>query len=933
MSKQNIEKLISKFLKTNENDFDKKKIFEEFIMPLFEFLGWDFQTDVIKPESVSENKAGYAFQIEEVTRFYLSVIPPSKSINDLKEIHALTTFAFNKGVTWAILTNFKELRVYNVESPGTTPGSMQHYSFTSSEYITKFEDLQDLTKHQFSLNVLDSDAELFGKKPKRISVDKQLLKDLLNYRDNLMKDIIKNNSINEEKLQQAVQKILNRLIFIRSCGDRKIEERFLISSLNEWNENKNKKLNEYLHETFKYFCRTYGSSLFEKHSCDDLKISDSVLEEIISGLYKSKKRSVSYDFSLISSDILGKMYENYLGTIQRKKDGAYYTPNYISNHICENAIIPYLSKSNVNNIPKLISEYANNIEELESKIRNIKILDPACGTGEFLIRAIEVLQKISKVIQSQKQSKGHYSHTIKKKKSGTATFETFDKNVEEQELHRIIQNNIFGVDINKEAIEITQLNLFLKIATTSQKLLDVSRNLKVGNSLVNDKEVDQNAFNWKIFSEKFDIIIGNPPYVRQELIGSMKSHLEKRFTIYNGVADLYVYFFELGLNLLDQNGVLNFIISNKWMKSNYGENLRALLEGYYIDEIIDFGDTQIFEGATTYPCIIKITKKKQKNSKIKSVIINNSNFKPLENFIELNQFYFDQNELNSEFWNVVPPQIRNLFGKINTKCITLGDYVGDHIHFGVKTGLEEVFIIDENTKERLIKEDQNSAEIIKPYLSGADVGRYHVKSRKRFVIFTRRGINIEHFPAIKNHLLPFKKRLTPKKNRSDTIGRKPGSYQWYELQDNIAYFREFSKQKIIYGKIAVGPRFCYDTKGYMVASSNFILPISDMKLLGILNSKLGWFFVKNTCTHLHGGYSLLWTHLKNIPIKKNDSKNLESLVVKILRLNKELDSEQLNKKRKEIENEIENIDRLIDDQVYELYDITEDEKVIIESYV
>ena len=286
--------LVSKLSTINEENYDKSRTFEEFTRPFFETLGWDFQTDVKEPEdSTTENKADYAFQIDGVSRFYLSVVPPSKSLEDRKQILPLTGFAYNKGVTWAILTNFKETRVYNTEAPGTSPRAMQHYSFSSSEYISKFEELLNLTKKQFSLNVLDSDAVYFGKKPKRVPIDQQLLKDLLSYRDMLVDDITKNNSITEEQAGQAVQKILNRLIFIRSCGDRQIEDRHLKSSLGDWKNNKNKKLVEYLREIFAYFRGRYGSSLFEKHACDNLIISDPVLEEIIEGLYAFKRKIVS----------------------------------------------------------------------------------------------------------------------------------------------------------------------------------------------------------------------------------------------------------------------------------------------------------------------------------------------------------------------------------------------------------------------------------------------------------------------------------------------------------------------------------------------------------------------------------------------------------------------------------------------------------------
>ena len=186
-----------------------------------------------------------------------------------------------------------------------------------------------------------------------------------------------------------------------------------------------------------------------------------------------------------------------------------------------------------------------------------------------------VLLKISKGIQTQKEKTGQYSHTGKKKKSESVTYATFDKDLENQQLRTIIQNNIHGVDINEEAIEITQLNMFLKLATSSQQLIDISKNIRVGNALVDDPSVDPKAFDWeKAFPEKFDVVIGNPPYVRQEKIKSIKPYLEKNYVVYHGVADLYVYFFELGTKLLKENAVMNYVISNKWMKTDYGKNTR-----------------------------------------------------------------------------------------------------------------------------------------------------------------------------------------------------------------------------------------------------------------------------------------------------------------------------------------------------------------------
>ena len=476
-------------------------------------MGWKYDTDV-RIENF-ENTTVKAFQIDNVTRFYLKEFTTDSLETVTNDIKSVVSYAYNRGVTWAVISNFNEMRIYNTESQGKTLASMLYYSFTSLEYIEKFEKVSDLSKKQFSLNVLDDNAEYFGKKPKRVSIDKQLLEDILEYRNILTNDMTKENSVSGNDAEFAAQKILNRLIFIRSCADRQIENRFLKEELHKWEEKKDKKLIYHLQDIFSYFRGRYGSTLFEKHLCDDLIISDKVLHQVIEGTYQSKKKAVRYNFAHIEHDSLGKMYENYLGTVQQKKDGAYYTPSYISKYICENTIIPYLSKSEVTNIPDLILEYSGNLEELEAKLSDIKILDPACGTGEFLIRAIDVLLEISSEIQAKKEADGQYTHTVRGKKSGTVSYQTFGKDIENKEIRRIIQNNIYGVDINEEAIEITKLNMFLKLATSSQQLIDLSKNVMVGNSLIDDPKIDPSALDWnKEFPEKFDIIIGNPPYIR-----------------------------------------------------------------------------------------------------------------------------------------------------------------------------------------------------------------------------------------------------------------------------------------------------------------------------------------------------------------------------------------------------------------------------------
>lgn len=927
--KNNVQKLVSKLDSVDES-YDERNTFADFIRPLFEEMGWNFQSDV-KLERYDNSEAN-AFQIDGVTRFYLKEFPLSSSMESLKdEITSAVSYAYNKGVTWVIATNFKEMRVYNTESTGRTLASMQHHSFLASEYIKKFENLSDLTKKQFSLNVLDSDAEYFGKKPKRVSIDKQLLEDLLGYRNILVDDIAKENSISEDDVEFAAQKILNRLIFIRSCGDRQIENRYLLSAMHEWEKNKDKKLSYYLQEIFSYFRGRYGSTLFEKHLCDEVIISDKVLQQVIEGTYQSKKKAVRYNFAHIEHDSLGKMYENYLGTIQQKKDGAYYTPSYISKYICQNTIIPYLSKSNVTNIPDLISEYSDNLEELEAKIHDIKVLDPACGTGEFLIRAIDVLLEISTQIQAQKEASGQYTHTVKGKKSGSVSYQTFGKDVENKEIRRIIQNNIHGVDINEQAIEITQLNMFLKLATSSQQLIDLSKNIIIGNSIVDDPNVDPKAFNLKKnFSGKFDIIIGNPPYVRQEKLVNIKPFLEKNYSVYSGVADLYVYFFELGISMLKDNGIFSIIVSNKFTKSEYGKKLREYLLNYKFNTFIDFGDLSIFDNASTYVCIVNFQNNKPSKF-VNTCKINSLKFSNISEHIEKIMKQVEIDSLKKTSWNFSDPSTNKIFNKMLKNSIEFKDLVNDEFYRGVTTGLNNAFVINEEKRAELISEDSNSEEIIFPYLSGQEIKRYSVEWKKKYLIFTKHGTDISHYPAIKKHLELFHKKLQPKKNSKEKRGRKPGKYKWYEIQDTTNYWKIFLNKGIIYPHFNKKSNFTMSSGNFFLNAKGYQINNDAYWLLAILNSKLINFYLKSICPFVRGEYyEYNSQYIKKIPITLNRkySNQLDNLCQKIIKNQKKI----INKKDMEIElQNNDKLEKMIDNIVYKLYDITDEEKAIIES--
>jgi REP element-mobilizing transposase RayT/tRNA1(Val) A37 N6-methylase TrmN6 len=433
---------------------------------------------------------------------------------------------------------------------------------------------------------------------------------------------------------------------------------------------------------------------------------------------------------------------------------------------------------------------------------------------------------------------------------------------------------------------------------------------------------------WMFGVDYFDICIGNPPYVRQEKIKELKPILKQQYSCFTGVADLYVYFFEQAIKLLKEKGILTYITSNKYFRSGYGEKLREfLVKKTQLKQLIDFGDAPVFT-AIAYPSIIitvthasSVSPKQNIDTKIK--VLNWQIGKPIDNFIEVlntDSFYIKQKSLKPQGWQLEDNTVLQLLEKLIKTGTPLGEYVNGRFYRGVLTGFNEGFIVDRETRDRLISEHPSSEEVLKPFLRGKDVKRWVVNNPDLWLIFTRRGIDINQYPAILNHLSQYRERLTP----GIPGGRKAGSYKWYEIQDNIAYYKEFEETKIVWGNLATQPQFTFVKPNYYINAPASLIVSDSLYLLGVLNSPVTQYLVSQSAATRQGGfleYKPMYISPLSIP-KPTDTQDacVTRIVDKILEI-----------KRQNPKADTRELERKIDEIVYKLYGLTEEEIQIIEE--
>ena len=972
---QRINELVTRFGEQSgsytSHFYNETQTMRDFIDPFFKALGWDIDNEQGYAEAyrevIHEDKLkvegslkapDYSFRLGGGKRlFFVEAKKPSIYVKeDIQPAYQVRRYGWSARHPISIITDFEEFAVYDCSKkpdPKDRPSVARIKYLTYKEYTDEFDFLWDtFSKEQVLKGSFDRFVLADTHKKGTTSVDRDFLESLDKWRTYLAVNISWNNrNLAEEEINFAVQQTIDRIIFLRITEDRHIEPYGALKhSLNHVEFYKN------LFELFRRADEKYNSGLFDLRKdmiCESLRIENKVIKTIINELYYPE---CPYEFSVIPVEILGSVYEQFLGKViritpahharieekpeVRKAGGVYYTPQYIVDYIVQTTV------------GKLIEG------KTPPEISKVKIVDPACGSGSFLIGALQYLFDYHK---------NYYSNNGKLSKGKKDNPLTPEGQLTTAEKRRILINNIFGVDLDSNAVEVTKLSLLLKCmegeteASINQQfrlfnervLPTLDNNIRSGNSLIDtdfyDSQIDFgeekqirpfswiNAFPEILKSGGFDAVIGNPPYVRQEMLGKQKDYFREHYQVYHGMADLYSYFIEKSLKLINAGGLYGVIVANKWMRANYGEPLRRFLKSQNIYEIIDFGDLPVFETATTYPCIMIAGKPGTENDQIRLTIPETIKFTSLSGYVEQNHSFLNKNSLNDEGWSLAGDAANAVIAKILKAGKPLGEYVNRKIYRGVLTGLNEAFVIDRETRDRLIAEDPGSEEIIKPFLAGRDIKRYQEPSSAKFLIFARRGIEIKNYPAILRHLEHFKTQLTPKPKDwkgTDWKGRKPGSYKWYELQDAIDYAGEFEKPKIILPEIALRMQATLDTKSCFSGDTTYIIPVDDKYLLGILNSNIFHFCFSNVSSSIRGGYlRFKRQYLENIPIVESvESRDkMVEYVNLMLQLHMDLGHANLISQKEQLIAKLNHFETRINELVYRIYRLTDEEIGIVEG--
>lgn len=625
-----IKNLITRFNDNKESytgtSYNETQLRREFVDPFFKSLGWDVDNeqgyaeaykDVIHEDSIkigSATKApDYCFRIGGVRKFFVETKKPSVNLkDDISPAFQVRRYAWSAKLPLSILTDFEEFAVYDcrekpVKTDKASKGRILYLTF--EEYESKWDEIEKVfSKEAILKGSFDKYAETAKGKRGTSEVDNEFLVEIERWRELLAKNIaIRNPALTQRELNFSVQRTIDRIIFLRICEDRGIEHYGTLMALLNGDH-----VYERMRQNFRKADEVYNSGLFhfrnEKGRAEppdvltlNLNVDDKPLKEIIKNLYYPES---PYEFSVLPSDILGQVYERFLGSVIRltkghqakvevkpevkKAGGVFYTPTYIVDYIVKNTV------------GKLIQGKS------PRQIEKIKILDPACGSGSFLIQAYQYLLDYHRDWYTKDGAEKH----AKGKNPKLIKIISGEWRLSTPERKKILLNNIFGVDIDSQAVEVTKLSLLLKVLEGENEqslaqqmslfheraLPDLENNIKCGNSLIcsdfynetqlsffdDDEKLRINAFDWNnefkniMQNGGFDAVIGNPPY-GAFFDKAEKEYIQRHFNSYKYRFDSYIYFIETALNLSNVSGYISFITPELWLKLENCINLRKLI--------------------------------------------------------------------------------------------------------------------------------------------------------------------------------------------------------------------------------------------------------------------------------------------------------------------------------------------------------------------
>ena len=982
------------------SDYNEAQVRIDFINPLLEIFGWDvdnklhksqFQRDVIQEESIEvvdgylirKKNPDYTLRVRGIRKVFVEAKKVSIDIENSKEASfQIKRYGWSANLGISILTNFQTLIVYDCRykpNINDKPSIARYKVFHFEDYISRIDELFELFSFDsFNAGFIDKYFALTQKETSPF--DTIFLSQIEGWREKLALNIFKNNkSIEEENINFLIQRLLNRIIFLRICEDREIEKYETLKHISNYDELK------------KLFIKTdkkYNSGLFdfiEDNLSLKINLDKEVLIEIFEELYYP---SSPYDFSIIDPLILSQIYEQYLGSkiaivpqlsmkiIQENEvvasNGVVPTPPLITNQIVTETLDSLLSGKNLKDV------------------KNLKIADICCGSGTFLITLFDYLLKVYIDFYLKKEFKD--SSIIYEKNHGVWKLTLKVKK-------EILTNNIFGVDVNPYAIEVAQFSLLLKLLedenaksiknylkVEKEKILpNLNQNIKCGNSLVDDNfynydvsslENDEllyriKPFNWedefKFFKDHggFDAIIGNPPYVRIQNLVKYSSeeiaYYRSPFSPYSigkkDSFDKYYLFIERAVELVNPTGVIGYIVPHKFFIVKGGKKLRAMItKKCSISKIIHFGVTQVFEGRLTYTAIIIMEKEKRDTFYFKRIseLIGISSF---DNAV-VNQYKLAN--YSSHPWIFLSKEADTLFEKIkNQSTIPLKSIA--EISVGLQTSADDIFIlhpIEENETSILIQKDgitwEIEREILLPSLYDVRLNLFDTPDANSYIIFPyylddgkaivySEEIMKSDFPLCFQYLTYYKTRLEKR-----SIGGTK-NVKWYQFGRNQSLTKFHNTDKLIWKVLSTEASYTYDYSNVQFTGGGngpyySLLSKGEYSLyyiLALLSHPLLEAIVKSGASEFQGDY---YSHgkqfIENLPIQVIDFNKKEELEIytKIIKITKELIDTKIKIKKIAISSKKVILERKLSklrqsqiNLINQIYNITSDELLSISS--